>query len=346
MSSSGSLLSWSLRDWHHANEVVSAILSLAFNALLSSLLIREKDETIKPYSRVLLQNCLVDVVYTFICLLVETCVEVDKGHYILIVNGCLRFLPLQWHYALSIVHLTSVALTVLIVPVEFVFRYLIVCKSVTLSTKQIYYMGAVALFICTFCSSFAGFAFTLDSEAGGGYDHHAVDLIWPRDGNEAMVVLWASTKDPLFLTHIALTMFAEGVAYAVMIVTSIATYREIRKKKSRMTQKTLYAQRQMNRILITEASSVFVVGILPVICIFTMLFLEVSAVGYGTVLTMIHVWVPLLNPLTTLLLVRPYRRAIFGRLRSCRGRNSVHITYSPRRNEVYDIDSTVKQSKA
>lgn len=67
-------------------------------------------------------------------------------------------------------------------------------------------MGAVALFICTFCSSFAGFAFTLDSEAGGGYDHHAVDLIWPRDGNEAMVVLWASTvKKPADQTAIIKT---------------------------------------------------------------------------------------------------------------------------------------------
>lgn len=54
-------------------------------------------------------------------------------------------------------------------------------------------MGAVALFICAFCSSFAGLAFNFDSAAGGDYDRHAVDLIWPREGNEMMVVLWAAT---------------------------------------------------------------------------------------------------------------------------------------------------------
>lgn len=59
-------------------------------------------------------------------------------------------------------------------------------------------------------------------------------------------------KDPFFLVHVALTVFAEGVAYAVMIATSIATYMTILKQKSRMTAKTLYAQRQMNRLLITE----------------------------------------------------------------------------------------------
>lgn len=62
---------WNLRDVHHLNERVAAALSLLLNTALSAVLVNEKNEIMKPYSRVLLQNCLVDYFYAIVCLLVE-----------------------------------------------------------------------------------------------------------------------------------------------------------------------------------------------------------------------------------------------------------------------------------
>lgn len=63
--------SFDLRDFAHISERCAAIVSFLANTLLASLLIREKNQDMKPYSRVLLQNCFVDVVYTAVASVVE-----------------------------------------------------------------------------------------------------------------------------------------------------------------------------------------------------------------------------------------------------------------------------------
>lgn len=61
-----------LRPLRHVSERICFFTSLAANAVLAVLLIREKNEVMKPYSRVLLINVAFDVLYTVICMLVET----------------------------------------------------------------------------------------------------------------------------------------------------------------------------------------------------------------------------------------------------------------------------------
>lgn len=62
---------WNLRPLRHYSERVSFVLSLTTNTILAVLLLREKNEVMKPYSRVLLLNCLFDYIYTFACIVVE-----------------------------------------------------------------------------------------------------------------------------------------------------------------------------------------------------------------------------------------------------------------------------------
>lgn len=63
--------SFDLRDFAHISERCAAVCSFVANAVLAVLLFREKNEVMKPYSRVLLQNCFIDVVYTAVASIVE-----------------------------------------------------------------------------------------------------------------------------------------------------------------------------------------------------------------------------------------------------------------------------------
>lgn len=56
----------SIRGWHHVNEQAVTTLSILANLMLFLVVINERNETLRPYARVLLQNCVVDVVYTVI----------------------------------------------------------------------------------------------------------------------------------------------------------------------------------------------------------------------------------------------------------------------------------------
>lgn len=64
-----------LRPLRHWSERVCFVASILSNAVLAVLLIREKNQTLKPYSRVLLINVGADVFYAVMSLLVEMVID-------------------------------------------------------------------------------------------------------------------------------------------------------------------------------------------------------------------------------------------------------------------------------
>ncbi|KAI1700037.1 hypothetical protein Ddc_18297 [Ditylenchus destructor] len=56
------------------------------------------------------------------------------------------------------------------------------------------------------------------------------------------------------------------------------------------------------------------------------LIFDINIVGFGIIMTMIIVWIPVTNPVVTILLVGPYRRAVFGWMRRFRIKRIVQGT--------------------
>ena len=48
------------------NDVIAAVVSLFSNALLIFLVIKHTPTVLKPYSRILLQTCAIDLMFTFV----------------------------------------------------------------------------------------------------------------------------------------------------------------------------------------------------------------------------------------------------------------------------------------
>ncbi|KAH7702615.1 hypothetical protein AAVH_30227, partial [Aphelenchoides avenae] len=68
--------------------------------------------------------------------------------------------------------------------------------------------------------------------------------------------------------------------------------------------------------------SLISVAILPIAFIFPCIFLSVKYVGAGMVMTILLQWIPGVNPITTIFLVGPYRREVFGKF--CNFRFRIH----------------------
>lgn len=112
------------------------------------ILIYEKDKVMKPYSRVLLINVAFDYFYTVVSMFIEMAsrlksqhrvirtpyqeLEMNGGVYIFIVNG----IPKDFSPALQ--HLTvwffngAISSAMMVAPIEFIFRYCLVVKWVSL----------------------------------------------------------------------------------------------------------------------------------------------------------------------------------------------------------------------
>ncbi|KAH7719268.1 hypothetical protein AAVH_13240, partial [Aphelenchoides avenae] len=115
-----------LRPVRHYSERVCFVASIVCNSILALLLVREKDATMKPYSRVLLINVAFDYIYTVVSMAVEPEVEVNGGIYIFIANGFIPQLsPTQQKLAMSL-WIVSCAAASLVSTLEFTFRYFLV----------------------------------------------------------------------------------------------------------------------------------------------------------------------------------------------------------------------------
>lgn len=62
---------YNLRPFRRYSERASFVLSICLNSVLATLLVREKNEVMRPYSRVLLLNCAFDYLYTVVCMVAE-----------------------------------------------------------------------------------------------------------------------------------------------------------------------------------------------------------------------------------------------------------------------------------
>ncbi|KAH7701223.1 7TM GPCR protein [Aphelenchoides avenae] len=327
-----------LRDFSHISERCAAVCSLVANAVLSVLLMREKNEVMIPYSRVLLQNCFFDVVYTIVASVVEIQVELNKGVYIFVINGFLKHKPAVWHYWMIGIWNLSFSMTLIIVPIEFFFRYMLVCKKRVIKTWELMALGLVAVIFA------AAIAVTVVKACMDVDDHKAAfgelmsDPLWFDNGTQG---------NKFFITFLALASGVDFAIYGVMIFTSIAVARSMKVSAEKMSAKTKVMQKQMNRLLITEAGSVTIIGVLPVAVSMTILLFDITFVGFGICVICMFAWVPILNPVTTILLVGPYRRAVFGNLleskKWAKHRNSVHtISHNTGQlTPVEDVDDEV-----
>lgn len=59
------------RHVRHYSERVCFVLSILTNTTILAILLREKNRVMKPYSRVLVLNCIFDYCYTLTCAIIE-----------------------------------------------------------------------------------------------------------------------------------------------------------------------------------------------------------------------------------------------------------------------------------
>ncbi|KAI1696736.1 serpentine type 7TM GPCR chemoreceptor srd domain-containing protein [Ditylenchus destructor] len=169
---------WNIRDYHYVNERMCNGVSLILNIILVILLIKTKDQFMKAYSRVLLQNCIIDLVYTLTCALGDIQIEVNKGVNIFIVNGFVKEWPLVWHYALIWLYITTATMTLFTVNIEFIFRYMLICKGVSLTTFRLTLLGLVFYILSGSCGSFLILALLDTPNQAATFGHLMRDQIW------------------------------------------------------------------------------------------------------------------------------------------------------------------------
>ncbi|KAI1701799.1 serpentine type 7TM GPCR chemoreceptor str domain-containing protein [Ditylenchus destructor] len=188
-------------------------------------------------------------------------------------------------------------MTLLIVNVEFFFRYMLICLV-------LYTLSGLG-------GSFALLALLDTSDQVATFGHLMSDPIWFDKYGKQAIFVGATRTNVFALLYLACSGLNNILLCGASFWLGIATYRTLKQSRHTMSVSTKALNSQMNMLLILQGASVLFVINVPVGCLTSALLFDVNIVGLGIIMTMILVWIPVLNPIVTILLVGPYRREVF-----------------------------------
>ncbi|KAH7723737.1 7TM GPCR protein [Aphelenchoides avenae] len=299
-----------LRPLRHYGERVSFVLSIMCNSVLAVLLLRERNETMRPYSRVLLINVAFDCLYAVMNLLVEWENEFNEGVYILVLNGpMVTHISAGWQKLAMSMWVAATCAACCSSTVEFIFRFFLVVKL------KLWQLLLCALVVC------------LNGVVDGIFFHLAMDYVEDHQATFGHLMshpMWrdvrsfayfgADKTNPYFLLFLFSMTLQDTAILGIIAISSVTTFRVLRESRHSMSAKTRYMQSQLNRLMFAEVFSLVSVAIIPIACVMPFVFLNVKYVGCGVVIAIFMQWIPIVNPVTTILLVGPYRRKFLAPL--------------------------------
>ena len=123
------------------NDVTAAVVALISNAFLIFLVIKHTPTVLKPYSRILLQTCAIDLMFTFVIFVLRPVnfhikkeklffkqFEFTDGILITIVNGFLEHVSYPWDFILNLTWCYTIVFVILTMPIPFYYRYVCMCR--------------------------------------------------------------------------------------------------------------------------------------------------------------------------------------------------------------------------
>ncbi|KAH7720922.1 hypothetical protein AAVH_11560 [Aphelenchoides avenae] len=118
-----------LSEGYRTTSYLSTSLGLFLNALAIVLILFRTTKELRVYSRVLLGNCVVDVLFIVVTFVVDLHISFRNGIVFYVVDGgLLREETLHTKFVLIVLYLFVLYLTIFVVAPPFIYRYFAVCR--------------------------------------------------------------------------------------------------------------------------------------------------------------------------------------------------------------------------
>ncbi|KAH7695143.1 7TM GPCR protein, partial [Aphelenchoides avenae] len=115
--------------------------------------------------------------------------------------------------------------------------------------------------------------------------------------------------------------------YVVIIFCSIKIWKKVR-AASGMSRKTAAINSQLNNVLCLQAFTPLFVAVIPIFAAIVMLLFSIQWLGsLLELMTSVLSWIPIMNPVFTVIFVKAYRRSVLGLRFSVRIQQASNTTY-------------------
>ncbi|KAH7711656.1 hypothetical protein AAVH_21047 [Aphelenchoides avenae] len=196
--------------------------------------------------------------------------------------------------------------------------------------KELLGMALVVAMLGTISGVFIYLSCDAIPDQGAAFGYIMSNPMWINSDGTVGPFYGLDRNNAFFKIFVVIVMVCDTIIVAVIVTSSAVTLKVLGKLRNQMTDRTRYMQTQLNRLMSAEVISLMVVVVIPFTVAMMCLILRVRFVGLGIFVGIVVTWIPTVNPVTTILLVGPYRTELFGRFgivkKRMRNYNSVSDT--------------------
>ncbi|KAI1708330.1 serpentine type 7TM GPCR chemoreceptor str domain-containing protein [Ditylenchus destructor] len=237
-----------LRFTHDVMDFFVSTVSVAANALLVYLILTRTTKEFKPYGRLLLGCAIVDMLYGLAPFTAPRIV-VSHGSFFMVTDGLMHHLGLKLNAFFILFALVVVTLSLFCVVLQFIFRYFLLCRSRSLSNRE---MGAFYL-IAVICSIIGWLASVwcaspFEEKMRENAWKLKEDHLWAEDMPNFIVF---NIDDPKTILFVSVSCLVSCATSGIVIFVNVAIARQLRDVR-KMSPQTVKMQRQLTKVLMTQ----------------------------------------------------------------------------------------------
>ncbi|KAI1699451.1 serpentine type 7TM GPCR chemoreceptor srd domain-containing protein [Ditylenchus destructor] len=308
---------------HETNCWIVVTLGLVLNSVLIFLIFKQTSKEMRIYSRILLQTAFID----FCCLLTTAFVQpiylMYNGHNVVITNGLLRSFGQSWAFVMTMWWFFIGCFSIISNCVPFIYRYLVLCREKVISPL----CYASILLVCVlFSIIFVGaviWATHPDDEQLMKINLTTMELSnflnQPNDMAPLRIGFMVKADNYRWAISSLYGMSLEIVCYIIIFICGVKIKRNVRAAifAGCYNPRLMEVNRQLSVVLLFQT-------ILPAFelgpsmaCLITSVFFGSSTnIYFISFATLSMQWIAVLNPLVTIIVVKPYRNYFLPRKNS------------------------------
>jgi len=289
------------------DDIVS-VFGFGLNFILLYLIIYKTSIRLRDYRPILLQNCLIDVFFATVNTLTKTLIDQKNGNFYMFMIGPLDSVPIPYNNLPICLWVFSLFYCLTGIPVQFVYRYILIVKGTKVTFIHYCLLLASALVGALIYASWTVYTFWHDETR---WQKAKILLEADSNYNDSIPKFVVASIDewPLRILFFY-AYFLVSVVYGIVIFCNMKVWSHLKTMESQMTVQVRDAHRQITTTLIFQAIIPCVVSLIPVITAVTMAVIHANVPTLGFILAMLYTIIPVANPLLTLIVVRNYRRNV------------------------------------
>uniref|UniRef100_A0A7E4UYP4 7TM_GPCR_Srx domain-containing protein n=1 Tax=Panagrellus redivivus TaxID=6233 RepID=A0A7E4UYP4_PANRE len=262
----------------------------------------------KTFKKALYLGCITDIVFGIYMFLFCPTTYVTQGTYIFLLQGVVGNFSHKYGIYPFVVHLFFMYTTISNAAVQFLYRYLMVCRNIYLTRLKFI---LITLAFMTFSVSYSLLTVIIYNNQPEGitYFDKLNGTQWPSDGS--FTQFGAASTDAFKLQVYLIAIPLTTGSYTIVSLAAYLVWRKLHELKNNMSKETRRMHSEISVILIVEAAVPYITIVIPItIDLVKMLEFDIELGYIAEFCNILVIFAPALNAFVKLCTIKSYRRTI------------------------------------